>query len=112
MGRASILAGILVALHPAAWAGTTGSLAGIITDPTGAVIPGARLTVTNTAQGIQRNAIADSKGAYTFPSLPVGEYRLHAEAQGFKPQNRTDLMIDIDSIVEIDLSLELAEKVD
>jgi len=112
MGRALILAGILVALHSAARAGTTGSLAGIITDPTGAVIPGARLTVTNTAQGIQRNAITDSKGAYTFPSLPVGEYRLRAEAQGFKPQNRTDLMIDIDSIVEIDLSLELAERVE
>ena len=112
MGRASILAGILVALLSAAWAGTTGSIAGIITDPTGAVIPGARLTVTNTAQGIQRKAIADSKGAYAFPSLPVGEYRLRAEAQGFKPQNRTDLMIDIDRVVEIDLSLELAEKVE
>lgn len=113
MGRRTlVLAGILVAFHPVARAGTTGSISGTITDPTGAVIPGAKLTVINTAQGIQRNTTSDSKGSYTFPSLPVGQYRLQVEATGFKSQRRTTLNVDLDSVLEVDLKLELAEKVE
>src|SRR5271167_798639 len=95
-----------------AWAGTTGSIAGTITDPTGSAIPGVAVTVTNIAQGIQTKVIADARGAYTFPSLTVGRYDLKTDAQGFKPQVRSGLAVDLDSALQIDLKLELAEKVD
>lgn len=106
------LLGGIVALSTSVRAGTTGSIAGTLTDPTGAVIPGASLTVTNTAQGIQSKATSDTKGTYTFPSLPVGKYSLQVEATGFKPQSRSNLIIDIDSVFAVDMTLELAERVE
>src|SRR5450432_3195729 len=111
-GAASIFTGALLAFHTAAWAGTTGTLSGTVTDPTGSVVPRVKLTATNTAQGIQNKTASDSKGAYTFPSLPVGEYRLQVEAQGFKPQNRTGLKIDLDSVLQVDVGLELADRME
>src|SRR4030081_2551864 len=101
----------LLALQAGIWAGTTGSISGTITDPSGSVIPGAALTVINNSQGIRTKAISDAKGVFTFPSLAVGQYTLLAEAQGFRPQ-RTGLTIDVDSVVKVDLSLSLAERID
>jgi hypothetical protein len=110
----AILLGSLVAgtLQFALWAGTTGTISGTVADPTGSVVPGARLAVTSTTQGLQHKATSDAKGAYTFPALPVGQYRLEVEAQGFKPQHRTGLKIDVDSVLQIDLTLELADKLE
>jgi hypothetical protein len=91
-------------------AGITGSISGTLKDPDGLVIVGAMVTVTNKAQGIQTKTKTDEKGVYTFPSLPVGHYDLHFEAQGFKPQDKTGLAIDIDSALTEDVTLELAER--
>jgi hypothetical protein len=106
------LTAILLAIPSLGQAATTGSISGAITDQTGALIPGAKLTITNPAQGIQHKTTSDAKGVYSFPSLPVGEYNLHAEAAGFKAQNRTGLMVDLDSTLQVDLPLELAERVE
>jgi hypothetical protein len=103
---------VLLALQSNIWAGTTGSISGTITDPSGSVIPGAALTVTNIAQGIRTKTISDTKGVFTFPSLPVGQYTLLAEARGFKPQRRTGLAIDVDGVVKVDFSLPLAERIE
>jgi len=94
------------------WAAVNGSISGTVRDQTGSVMPGARLTLTNTTQGIQNKATTDSKGAYAFPSLPVSSYDLQVEAPGFKSQNRIGLVIDLDSALHIDLTLELAERVE
>jgi hypothetical protein len=102
----------LVLSSAAVLAGTTGSIAGTIKDQSGAVIPGAKLTVTHTTQGIQTKTTSDAKGDYTFPSLTVGRYDLQVIADGFKPQNRTGLTIDLDSALQIDLTLELAQRVE
>ncbi|HYL36910.1 MAG TPA: carboxypeptidase-like regulatory domain-containing protein, partial [Bryobacteraceae bacterium] len=107
-----LLATALLAADRVLLAATTGTIAGTVTDQTAAVIPGAKVTVTNVAQGIQRQATSDAKGVYTFPSLAVGQYKLHIDAQGFKPQDRTDLMVDLDSVLQIDFNLELAQKVE
>src|SRR5579862_9402591 len=109
---ALLLAAALFGLQASLWAATTGSISGTLTDQTGALIPGATLTVTNTAQGVQTKTTSDAKGAYTFPSLPVGQYSLQVEAPGFKPQNRTGLMVDLDSALQADVTLELAGKVE
>jgi hypothetical protein len=94
------------------WAATTGSISGTLTDPTGSVIPGATVIATNSAQGVQNKTMTDAKGVYTFPSLPVGTYDIKVELQGFKPRERKGLVIDIDSALQIDLTLEMAEKVE
>jgi hypothetical protein len=91
-------------------AATTGSISGTVKDPSGAVVPGVMLTVTNPATGIQSKTVTDGKGFYDFPSLPVGSYNLDAEADGFRPQDRKGLVIDADSALQIDLALTMAEK--
>src|SRR5471032_2944848 len=102
----------LLAFQAVVWAGTTGSISGTLTDPSGSVIPGVKLIVTDTAKGIRTKTMTDAKGDYSFPSLPVGRYDLNMEAQSFKPQNRTGLIIDIDSVLKVDATLELAERVE
>src|SRR5665213_2991672 len=93
-------------------AATTGSIFGTLKDPSGAVIPGTVITVTNTAQGIQTKTVTDDKGNYNFPSLTVGRYNLEAEAPGFKTVKRNDLAIDLDSALQTDLSMEMIEKIE
>jgi hypothetical protein len=69
------MAGFLLVASPV-W----GAVSGNIQDEKGAVIPGAMLPITNTAQGVQRKATTDVKGFYTFPSLLVGTYDIQAES--------------------------------
>ncbi len=80
-----VLAGLMLAPAAAGWAQvTTATFYGVVTDPTGAVIPGA--TVTLTHEGTRATAIrtADARGEFVFDFLRVGFYTLKIEAQGFK----------------------------
>jgi Carboxypeptidase regulatory-like domain len=91
-------------------AGTTGSISGTIKDPSGAVIPGAIVTVTNTAMGIARKTTADSKGDYAFGTLAVGRYDLEVSADGFRSYKRGGLIVDVDSALRVDPMMEMIEK--
>jgi hypothetical protein len=99
---------VLVPL-PTLWAGTTGSISGTVKDPSGALIPGATVTVINTAQGVQTKSVTDGNGQYAFPSLPVGRYDVQIEAQGFRIEKRTGLVIDADSVLRVDVALQVAD---
>src|SRR5579862_7799667 len=114
MSRATRAAGIIVCILQALliWAATTGSISGTLKDPSGAVIPGATVVATNTAMGIQSKTTTDAKGVYTFPSLQVGRYDLQAEVEGFRPQKRSGLVIDADSKLLVDLTVEMIEKIE
>lgn len=94
---------------PSAAQSVTGRITGTVTDQSGGVVAGAMVTVTNTAQGTQNKSIADAKGVYTFPSLPVGRYDLKIEAGGFKTEGRPNLVIDINSALQVDVMLKLAD---
>ena len=98
--------------HATVWAATTGSISGTLKDPSGAVIPGATVIAANTATGIQNKTTTDTKGVYTFPSLQLGRYDLQAEVEGFRPQKRTGLVIDADSKLQVDLTVEMIEKIE
>jgi hypothetical protein len=98
--------------HSLLFGAVTGSISGTITDATGGVIPSASVTITNTAQGVKTSAMTDAKGVYTFPSLPVGTYSLVVDAPGFKSKNRDRIVVDLDSVQEINFSLEVQEKVE
>jgi len=99
-------------LIPLAWGAVNGSITGTIKDPTGSVVMGAAVTATSSAQGIETKAATDSRGVYTFPSLPVGRYDVRVEAPGFRPLSRTGVIIDVDSAVHLDVTLELAAKIE
>lgn len=89
-----------------------GSLSGTIADPAGRAVPGAHVTLTNTATAVTHTAATDNQGLYSFQSLPVGNYTLDADAPGFKPARRTGIAIDIDSKVTLDASLAIGERTD
>jgi hypothetical protein len=92
------------------WGDTTGSISGTIKDQTGAIVPNVALTATNPATGVVAKTMTDLKGFYSFPALAVGHYNILATASGFRDQNKKGITIDADSALQIDLTLELAEK--
>src|SRR5580693_5988129 len=92
-----------------AWAFAAGSLSGVLKDSSGGVIPGANLTLVNTGLRTEFKTTSDTRGFYTFPSLPVGRYDLTIEAAGFQPQKKTNLAVDTDASVAIDVVLEVRQ---
>ena len=104
----AILACLLVVAAPGARAQTGGKISGMVRDKTGAVIVGGDVVVKNTASGIVETTKTDVQGGYSFPVLAVGQYELEATADGFKPTRKTDIGIDINSSLVIDIVLQLA----
>ena len=83
---------------------TTGELAGTITDPSGAVVTNSNVTATNVATGAKVTAQTNSTGAYRFPLLPPGTYRISASASGFRTVDKT---IDIGLGASVSANLQL-----
>src|SRR6266550_7787382 len=77
------------------WAqGGSGELSGVVTDPSGAVIPDAEVTLSNTATGDKRTTVTTGAGIYRFSALPVvGTYTLEASPQGFKSTKVENVVI-------------------
>lgn len=95
-----------------AYAGDGGTLSGVIGDPAGRAVAGARVTATNAATGVARGLATDDRGFYSFQSLPVGTYTLDADARGFKPVRREGIEINIDARVTVDATLTISERTD
>jgi hypothetical protein len=75
--------------------GSTGTISGHVTDSTGAVVPGATVTLTNTATSGVRTTVSTSSGDYTFPSVLIGTYELKVEHQGFKTATSRNLQLQV-----------------
>jgi hypothetical protein len=99
---------LLVLLSAVLWAISGGSLAGTIKDQSGAVVPGAKLTIVNQALRTEFKATSDAQGNYIFPNLAVGQYALTIEAAGFQLQKKTNITIDADALIRLDAALQLA----
>ena len=84
------------------WATDGGSLLGTITDPGASAIPGAKVTVTETATAATQTVVSDRQGFYSFQSLPFGRYDVEFSAPGFRLLRRTGVVIDVDSKVVVD----------
>src|SRR5579885_702714 len=97
-------------LNAVLWGAVTGRISGVVKDPSGAAIPGATVTITNTEQGIQTKTTTDAGGNYSLPSVPVGTYDILFEAPGFRSEKRTGLVIDANAAIEQNMTLELAQR--
>lgn len=86
---------------------TTGSISGTITDETGGVMPGATITVTNTATGLTRDQVTDARGRYRVLNLPPGSYEVTAELAGFAPVKRTNLTVAIGRDIVVDAQVKI-----
>src|ERR1035437_9945032 len=100
-----VLLSLLVCVLPAQEFRAT--LSGTITDPTGAVIPGAQVTLKNVETAIERSQTSDTNGHYLFPLLPIGAYSLTVSAKGFKTAVRTGISLNLDQSAQLDTSLEI-----
>ena len=87
----------------------SGSLLGTVSDPSGARVPAATVRVVNTGTGEIHRAIADAAGAYLFPVLPVGTYRLEAEFKGFKKSVRGGIVLHVNRNARLDVTLEVGQ---
>jgi hypothetical protein len=86
---------------------TTGAVVGIVSDPTGAVVLGARITLTHPATGSVQTATSDSGGRYVFPVVSPGTYALKVEAQGFRTNLTNDLVVEVNKSINANLKLEV-----
>src|SRR5215471_17005169 len=87
--HAMVLLLVLLAAGSAHAQSPTGSITGVVTDPAGAVVAGARVTVANHASGLRRNLITSDEGDYLAAALPPGDYRVTAESGGMSPVEQT-----------------------
>ncbi len=82
-----------------------GQIAGNVSDPTGAAVSGANVSITNVDTKVVRTAVADGNGYYILTSLPIGNYTLQVTAPGFRGEQRTGLAITADAHITADFQL-------
>ena len=92
---------------PAGAQAVSGTILGFVQDSTGAVVPGATVTLVNTGTGYSRSVVSDAAGEYTAPLIPTGTYTISAELTGFKKVSKTNVQLGVDQKVRIDLALEI-----
>ncbi|MGA8528225.1 MAG: carboxypeptidase regulatory-like domain-containing protein, partial [Acidobacteriaceae bacterium] len=73
---------------------TSSSIAGTVADPSGAVIPNAKITIRNQATGQLSSATADAHGGYTITDIPPSTYNVSASAPGFQPLTQNNVIVD------------------
>ncbi len=84
-----------------------GSIVGTVTDQSGALVPGAQITITNKATGLKRPVTADDAGRYTIPNVEQGVYDVVVTAAGFKPLAKTNVDVRINTVTDVDAQLEV-----
>jgi hypothetical protein len=87
---------------------TNGLVTGTVTDPSGAVVFGAAINLTNEDTGLQRTTTANESGTYVVPQLPPGTYTVSAKAEGFAVQSRRNVRLDVNQSVTLDFKLTTA----
>lgn len=87
------------------FAQSTGSIRGMVTDPTGAAISNAAVTATNTSTAIARTVATNESGIFVFPNLPIGSYAVKIGAAGFKTENRPALQLLTGQVIDLTIAM-------
>src|SRR5271170_1467847 len=82
-----------------------GTISGVITDPAGAVIPDAQITIRNQETGGERHLVSDAAGAYAAPSIPVGVYTISVVHEGFAPEVRSGVSLTVGQATRVDITV-------
>ncbi|MEW5979757.1 MAG: TonB-dependent receptor [Acidobacteriota bacterium] len=104
---------MLVLVRITAWAQVySGSLTGVIRDPSGAVVPGAKIKLLDVGKGYSFSGETNSEGRYLLRSLPPGRYKLFVALSGFKTHVQDGIQLDVNQNATIDITLQLGEQTD
>jgi hypothetical protein len=88
----------------------TGSIQGTVADPTGAVIPGATVTITAASTQVKHTAHTDGSGVYVFPNLDIGTYSLTVAAPGFETYTKTGNVLEVGSSIAINVGMTIGRQ--
>src|SRR5580704_18675904 len=106
--RAILVFAVFVCLASLAAAQSTSSLNGSVTDPTGAAVAGASITLTEPATGPKRTTTSNASGLYQFLDVPPGEYRLETSAKGFAPYLAPKVTLVVKTPATVPIRLQVA----
>src|SRR5260370_10330347 len=101
-----------VSLSFVSWSSTqvqNGQFAGVVTDPTGAAIANAKVTVSNPSQNFTDTTATNQSGLYNLKELPVGTYKITVEAPGFKTVSNIGVSVNAGTVVHLDLKMQVGQ---
>src|ERR1700749_4219744 len=105
--KATSLALVLALGCACAWGQATSQIQGVVTDATGAAIPGADVRATQTDTSTVRSATTGADGGYVLSNLAIGPYKLEVSKQGFSTNVQTGIVLQVSSSPTIDVSLKV-----
>ncbi len=106
MRRLGLCALLLVLLTPVLHGQAVSSLTGLVTDPSGGVVPGTTITIVNTQTGVQRETVSNDGGSYTFPAVMPGTYNLTAKKAGFNAVEVKDITLSVNTPATVNVKFE------
>ncbi len=109
LGRCAFLWMLFIMAVPRAGSQQQATLSGTVTDPTGALIPGVTIRMTNIQTQVTVSAITNSTGYYVVANLIPGVYSLTAQKQGFKTATRSEITLQVAQAATVDIQLELGQ---
>src|SRR5947208_4135991 len=92
-----------------AWGQATAQISGTVSDQTGAVLPGAEITATQTDTGVARMTVSNETGSYVLPNLPLGPYRVEVALPGFRTFVQTGVVLQVNSSPVVNARLEVGQ---
>ncbi|MEX2273128.1 MAG: TonB-dependent receptor [Vicinamibacterales bacterium] len=108
--RLLALVGVLLATTAGAFAQTSqvGQIGGQVTDETGAVMPGATVTLISEERGFTRETVTDAQGRFMFPVVPLGTYSIRASLQGFQTRTITGNSVENEKLTNVPVAMKIA----
>jgi len=100
---------VTILISSALGQGTAGRILGRVADPSGAVLSGAKVTLTNDATSVSRDVTTNEGGDYTFVEVPVGSYSLTFDLAGFKKAVRHNVVIQVNAVLTLNMVMQLGQ---
>jgi hypothetical protein len=104
-----VLAWLAIGTVAALGQSTGGRILGRVSDATGAVLPGAGVTLVSDATGVSRTTKANDSGDYVFPEVPVGSYHVEVDLTGFKKDVRHGITVDLNQVITLNLIMQIGQ---
>jgi hypothetical protein len=98
---------VMVTCIPAFTQTITGSITGTVTDPTGAVVAGAKVTATNVQTGVATPTVTNPSGIYSLHFLQIGQYKITVDSSSFAPQSTSAFSLEVDQEAKVNVALKV-----